>query len=255
MALWPRWNNSMTDGSPPHMPKLPALVAGTAILALLGAWAVTAQKGAPPADKKRQQPSVRYEAEAEPPTDETGEKRRDYAVLEAALNDLASPNNPEYKHQIQNVGPGKEIVVNIKTMVADQVIHESLALDQPDRNFVGQDARGVPFDVQEDFKRRSKSPAGSLADFKPANPDIVVEDRDRLLRDGIVGDPFPAIRAKYPAAWGYVFAYPPGYSRDGQSAIVVFYTTIGIHWADWVYMLSKRGKRWEVVWRHYHVRV
>jgi hypothetical protein len=174
--------------------------------------------------------------------------------LEAALNDLASPKNPEYKYRLQNVRPGKEIVINIKTRVGTQLTDMLLALDRPNQNIDGEDDRSIPRDIQRDFKRRSRSPARSLADFKPTNANIIVADLDSMLEQPrrILDEALEAIRRKYPTAWGYVFAYPPGYSEDGKSAIVVFDRLSGRHGGDWVYMLSKRVKGWEVDWRHRH---
>jgi hypothetical protein len=234
--------------------KFTLLVIGCFIVLLEGAWIVSAQTGAPSRDNKQDPPFVRYDAEEGLPQDKAGEKRRDNEVLEAALNDLANAKNPEYKYFIQNRGPGKEVVINDRTLVADRFIDMMLALDKPNRNIDGNDIRIIPIGVQEDFKRRSKAAASSLADFKPANPVVVVEDLDQMLEepDGFLKDALGAIRKKYPNTWGYVWAYPPGYSKDGKSAVMIFDAPGGRHGGDWVYMLSKKGKRWEVVWRHCH---
>jgi hypothetical protein len=182
-----------------------------------------------------------------------GEKRRDYAVLEAALNDLASSKNPEYKYKVRNAGPGKEIVVNIRTEVGDKWTDMSFALDRPNHNIDGEDLRSIPLDIQVDFKRRSRNPARSLADLKPASTNVVVADLDSMVEHGSGIYLLRTIRRTYPTAWGYVWAYPPGYSKDGGSAVVVFNTRAGSHGGDWVYMLTKRRKGWDVVWRHLHV--
>ncbi len=68
------------------------------------------------AEEKPDHAGFRYEAEDGLPKDQEAEKRRDYAVLEAALNDLASPRNPEYKDYIQNAGPRREIVIDDNTV-------------------------------------------------------------------------------------------------------------------------------------------
>jgi len=229
-------------------------VIGSSIFLLEGAWIVSAQTRAPAPDKKPDQRIVRYEAEEGLPKDKTGAKRRDYAVLEAALNDLTSPKNPEYKYHIQNVGPGKEIVINDKTCVADRFDDVMFDLGHPNRNIDCDDIRSVAADIKDDFNRRSKTEASSLADFRPANSNIIVQDLDHMLEEprGVLDDSLGAIRKKYPTAWGYVWAYLPGYSKDGKSAVVVFDRPGGRHGGDWVYMLSKAGKRWEVVWRHCH---
>src|SRR5690348_9137380 len=60
--------------------------------------------------KEPEEHPVRYEAEEGLPKDKAAEKRRDHAVLEAALNDLADPKNPEYK----NMKRGREIIMHDK---------------------------------------------------------------------------------------------------------------------------------------------
>ncbi len=60
-----------------------------------------------------------------------------------------------------------------------------------------------------------------------------------------------AFLERHPTAWGYVWAYPPGYSADGQTAVVVFEGgPNGVHGLNWVYMIARKGKVWEVQWRH-----
>jgi hypothetical protein len=230
------------------------VVLGSTMLLLVGAWVVSAQTDDKSAKKKRDPESIRYQAEEGIPKDKDAEKRRDYAVWEAALNDLTSATNPEYKYRIRNAGPGKEIVVNAKTSVETESPYPRFHLDHPSRNIDGTDTQNIPVDVQEDFKSRSRRAADSLADFKPANPAIIVHDLDSMCTE-----PFPpfkdgleAIYKKYPTAWGYVWAYHPAYSKDGNSALVVFDAPGGRHGGDWMYMLRKTGKRWAVVWRHVH---
>jgi hypothetical protein len=235
--------------------KFTLLVIAARIVPLGAALIVScAPTRAPSPDKKVDQRSTNYDADEGLPQDEAGEKRRDYAVLEAALNDLCSPKNPEHKYRIQNLGPGKEVVINESTCVARGFEDTFFDLGHENRNFDGNDAQSIPLDVQVDFTRRSKSPARSLADFKAANPNIIVEDLNRIIvkdLDRIGDDHLKAISKKYPNAWNFVWAYPPGYSTDGGSAVVVF-SMSGGHGGDWVYMLRKAGKRWDVVWRHLH---
>ena len=93
----------------------------------------------------------------------------------------------------------------------------------------------------------------SLADFKPANRDVILCDLDRLFDDALDRDEYylNAFRKKFPTAWGFVWAYPPGYSKDGKTAVVFFEGgPNGSHGLSWVYMVARKGKRWEVLWRH-----
>lgn len=210
-----------------------------------GAFLVSAQEKVSPSGRDRDKQPIKYEAEEGNPKDKAGRKRRDYAVLEAALNDLSSPENPEYKYHIQNVGPGREIVIDNNTCKFKILID----LDRESHSIDGRDTRSIPTDIQDDFKRRDDEPHRSLADFKPANPDIIVRDLDRMFEEA--DDPLEEFSKRYPTAWGYVWAYLPGYSKDGKSAIVVFEGgPNGSHGLNWVYMLTKGEKRWEVRWRH-----
>jgi hypothetical protein len=115
-------------------------VAGGLVLFLIWAEIVSFPTGWSFANDKPQQFMIRYLADEGLPTDDAGEKRRDYAVLEAALNDLASPLNPEHKHRIRSRGPGKQVVINIAMEVADQITDEIFGLDRPNRNVHGADA-------------------------------------------------------------------------------------------------------------------
>ncbi len=66
--------------------------------------------------KKQDQQSIRYEAEEGIPKDKAAEKQRDYAVLEATLNELASPKNPEYKYVTPAHQEGNAVVDPVATL-------------------------------------------------------------------------------------------------------------------------------------------
>lgn len=213
-----------------------------------GAVVVPAQEKASPPGKETRGRPFKYEAEDVVPKDKASEKRRDYAVLEATLNDLVNPGNPEHKYHIQHVGPGREVLVNNRTCKYDPL----LDLSGESRSVDNTDVRRIPAALQEDFKRRNKGPVRSLADFQPANPDILVHDLEMEFKDA---DGFvDAFLEKYPRSWGYVWAYLPAYSKDGNTALVVFEGgPNGDHGLNWVYMLTRKGKRWDVEWRHCHL--
>jgi hypothetical protein len=212
-------------------------------LALGSASFLSAQDKPPPPDKEAGQEPRAYKAEDGLPKDEAAERRRDYAVLEAALNDLASPKNPEHKYFIENVGPRSDIVIHDTTRPRGGLGSET-------RNIDNQDPRSIPSEIQADFERRNDGTRRSLADFRPANPHIKMCDLDKLLGDSLF-DGIDKFHKAYPDAWGYVRACRPAYSKDGAKAILLFGGgPNGIHGLDWVYMLTKKGKRWEVEWRH-----
>jgi hypothetical protein len=190
---------------------------------------------------------IKYAAEEGIPKDRAAEKRRDYAVLEATLNDLTSPRNPEHKRRFEV--PRREIVVNLKTIEFEL----DPDWDGETRNFDGVDARTVPAEILADLRRRSREPVKSLMDFRPANRDIIVTDLDRTTEDAANRgeDSDETFRKEYPTAWGYVWARLPGYSKDGRTAVVLFDGgPFGGHGLGWVYLLVKTGSKWEVQWRH-----
>lgn len=226
------------------MSRRAALAAIGPLALLVGGFLASAQEKTPAPGKEPGEPPVKYEAEEEAPKDHAGRRRRDYAVLEAALNDLGSPKNPEYRHRIENVGPGREIVVGDKTYQYGIQVD----LDES-RDIDNQDHRLIPRQLREDLERRNGGRPRSLADFKPANPNILVIDLDRMFEEA--QDPNVQFLKRYPNAWGYVRAFLPGYSADGTSALVVFEGgPHGGHGLAWVYLLARKGKRWEVQWRH-----
>jgi hypothetical protein len=223
------------------------LLVVTGLIAVSGGAVLVFAQGKA-SSKKQDQQSIRYEAEEGIPKDKAAEKRRDYAVLEATLNDLASPKNPEYKYAIRDGGfVGREIVVDETT-----IQYCSIEVTCETENIDREDARSIPIDIQKDIIRRQKEPARSLMDFKPANPHVIVCDVDKLL-EGVTGIAvFDKLRKEYPAAWAYVRVNMPGYSKDGKSAVVLVEGgPNGGHGASWVYMLTKKGKPWEVQWRHF----
>lgn len=205
-----------------------------------------------PQQEKPAARAIRYEAEDALPKDEAAEKRRDYAVLEAALNDLTTSENPEYKAPEGLQPRSGDIVIHHKTY--------EYGFDDPgpeSENSLHQDPRPIPGEIREDLRRRNDGRARSLADFRPANPHIKVRDLDQIVdRAGGTFFFWEEIRKQFPDAWGYVQAYRPGYSRDGRIAILVFDggPGLGDHDVNWIYSLARKGTRWEVEWRHLHIR-
>jgi hypothetical protein len=214
-----------------------------------GAFLVTAQDANLPSAKTPGERPVRYEAQDDLPKDKAAEKWRDYAVLEAALEDIIWPENPEFRYGRGRKDEILEVVLGDKTLAANDLTELDLQLDRPSQNIAGKDPRSVPVDTQADFKRRSKAPPISLADFRPTNRRIRVEDVKALYRrtdghkSGILTDSATATE--------FVVAYPPAFSSNGISAIVVF---VGLarryHGSRWLCMLSRKGNRWKVDWRH-----
>ena len=197
-------------------------------------------------DKETREPPVRYKAEEGLPKNKLAETLRNYAIMEAILNDLTSPRNPEYRMQIDNKGLSREIVINVDNELGN------LSLWEPGKvshNSDGKDPRPIPDEMHADLYKRIKLPRTSLHDFKPANPKILVRDLNKEF-DGSSDFVFDFVK-KYPSAWGYVWGWEFGYSKDGKSVIVALEGgPNGNHGLSWTYMLINKDKRWEVVWRH-----
>ncbi len=179
------------------------VILGSVIALGVVLWiAMVLTKGARP--KQPTQPAVRYLAEAELPTDEAGEKRRDFAVLEAALNDLAGRNPTQDKS-----GAPVKLIVNDKTSPAGPFlsrIAEPIGRASPED---GDDVPNIPNDALEDLDRRGALAAISLAEFRPASLNIIVDNLDGMLETATnpldAGD--GAIFRKYP---------PPAHALCGQ---------------------------------------
>lgn len=218
------------------------------IIGVTLAIAVYAGDRSPSKDYNRIGVPVAYPAGDAIARNPAAEQRRDYAVLEAALNDLTSPWNPEYKYQIKNLGLARQIVLDSRTFNGR---YGPLDLDQLSESIDHKECRLIPADLRADAIRRNQSPVRSLADFRPANPNVLVRDLESEFKDSenFVSD----FVDRYPHAWGWVIAYLPGYSNNGHSALLVFEGgPNGIHGLDWTYVLRRKRNRWEVEWRHLH---
>src|SRR5262249_42141970 len=152
---------------------------------------------------------------------EAAEKLRDDAVLEVALGDLVSPNNSYNKRHHKGDSSRVEVLVDDEFCEYSRGADLYLGAENRDANDSQPDPQGIPADLQADLERRNTGPAGSLSNFRPANPAIIVRDVDRDFKgmSGLAG--WQAFEEKYPNALGYVRVSRLGYSRDGRSAIVV----------------------------------
>ncbi len=215
------------------------------VIALGGALGIAAILSKAMKHEHPTQPAVRYFAEDELPKDEAAEKRRDFAVLEAALNDFAD------RYPDKSVAPVK-LIVNDKTSLSGPFVSRIAEPIGQASAEDGDDGRSIPKDLLDDLDRRGALKALSLADFRPASPSIIVDNLDAMLETPTsvldVGE--GAIRRKYPPPSRPLWPRAPGYSSDGNSAIVAFGLPMGMHGADWVYLLSRKGTRWVVDWRH-----
>ena len=102
----------------------------------------------------------------------------------------------------------------------------------------------VPLEVRADLKGRNrKGTSWSLALYQPATPNILVRDLARIQRGNEFWDGFPYARC-------YVYPGLPGYSSDGQRALLPFMVGPAPHGLlRCYYLLTKVDRRWEIVWR------
>jgi hypothetical protein len=109
----------------------------------------------------------------------------------------------------------------------------------------GDDVRKkIPRDVRYDvLKRNPDGKRYSLALYHPSNPNILLVDLRPTDLD------FLEFCRQYPNARGYVEAYLPGYSPNGQEAVVLFRCGPTEHGAQGAYFLIKTSGRWEIAWR------
>lgn len=173
------------------------------------------------------------------------ERRRDSAVLMAVMEDLLDPKNPEYANFVRNRGAASEIVLSDRT-----VSREWIAFTFPD----GSEAQGgdqadrlLRSDLFADLVRRNGDPV-PMSDFGWRDSRIIVTDLDREMSDSS-GGLFGAMEfwERHPKSWGHVAVSMPGYSTDGETAIVVADGGPSPHGEWWVFLVKRTGGRWRVV--------
>lgn len=104
------------------------------------------------------------------------------------------------------------------------------------------DEKKIPSDVLADLQERNSRGSISLTEFRPASPDIIVDDVSKLVE-------FDSFEERYPDAKAFVFAWLPGYAKDGRTAILRFYFGPTSHGATGIYFLTKVDGKWTIKWR------
>jgi hypothetical protein len=92
----------------------------------------------------------------------------------------------------------------------------------------------------------------SLADFRSSKAAIQIRDPYAEFEGSLDGFFAGAYWDKYPDSWRYVYAFLPGYSKDGKTAVVVFETGPSPHGAEVTYFLVKSEAGWTVKWRNFY---
>jgi hypothetical protein len=186
---------------------------------------------------------------AEEPADRFA--KEDAKVLEAVLKDYCDAENPIHATFLEVRKAGKSVVLNA---VSASVVPE-LALEQGRLN--SRLGPGPEFTVSkpigDDLRRRNGAPGVKIEGLEPKEAAATVADLDEQLGDAAG----PAEQSErfwnlYPESWGFVYAFLPGYSADGNSAVVVLVSGPSYHVRLDTYFLSKRDGAWRVDWRQGH---
>ncbi len=160
----------------------------------------------------------------------------DHDLFDILLTDLIE--NPEFSTATLGDGLKKtEIVLGLITM---------RGYTRGDRNLDSwaREQEVEPDVVSDLIDRNPEGRRCSLALYRPSNPNILVRDIDQI-------DYGIDFRAPFPKGRGYVKTHLPGYSRDGQTALIRFWFGPTAHGAQGYYLLKKARGRWEIVGRSF----
>jgi hypothetical protein len=169
------------------------------------------------------------------------DRNRDRQVIEAALNDLMDPQNPENAIEF----PAKN------TSVIDVVLDE---MTYAWCDFAPEKPRQVERDTivineaWSDLERRNGKSVFPVREIGLGVSWLIrYDDLDRLCATAIDKDePFwDYFQQCHPNASGCLWVVLPGYSRDGRTAVVAF-ARPSYHGQYWKYVLHKTQKGWEV---------
>jgi hypothetical protein len=193
-------------------------------------------------------PSFVEDKKPEPRTHKPEEKQRDYAVIEAPLIDLTDPKSPVNANAVRNGRVGKYIVLGPKTSVSVHCLTREML------PYLAGKKKGqtIPDGVGDDLRRRNQGGSASLADFHSDKAPVRIRDVDKEF-DEFFGLEFAEkFWERYQDSWGYAYAYLPGYSKDGKTAVLIFEAGPSPHGSEVTYLLVKSGGGWKVKWRNWY---
>ncbi len=165
----------------------------------------------------------------------------DYQILELVLLDLIEFK--DFSPSI-DVGTKSDIVLSEKTAGSSGLLSDG----QLGIEFDGKRTDLIPAAIREGLRSRNPNEPVSLRGFKSSSPKILVRDLSALERFR-KSERNSEFKRTYPNARGYVKAWLPGYSTDGQTAVPRALLGPTPHTATATYMLTKKNGRWTVVWR------
>ena len=158
----------------------------------------------------------------------------DHDIFDLVLADLIE--NPEFRPATGGRGVKKHQVVLGRTT---NVGSGNVPLSRTDIGTSIQE-KGIALEIENHLRDRNpKQTRYVLADYRPSNPNILVRDLSDLDRD-------MGFDSKYPDARGYVETWLPGYSRDGQTALLYFTFGPTAHGAVGCFVLRKTNGSWKI---------
>ena len=160
---------------------------------------------------------------------------RDHAVIEIALADLlALPDSPLASRKV----PPAEIKFTPRaTSYPVKVTRILMRRDKEKWAALSKDQLDGASEAAEDVARRNYA-ADGFKPFQPRDPRVRLDD----------GAPAPGRNLRFDRP---VSAWPPGYSADGDYAIVFLSIPWSMHHADATYLLTRDGDGWRVVLRQF----
>ena len=193
--------------------------------------------------------STADDKDGEPRALKPEEKKRDYAVIETCLIDLTDPKSPANKNSVKNGHVGKYVVLGPITSRSDGCLSRE---DLPSLLEGADEGQKIPEEIGDELRQRNSGAPVSLADFRSSKTVIRIRDPYAEFKESFDTLFAESYWKKYPDSWRYVYAFLPGYSKDGKTAVVVFDTGPSPHGEEVTFLLVKSEAGWKVKWRNFH---
>ena len=162
---------------------------------------------------------------------------KDHAVIEALLSDLLDDDELR-----PSLGPNSRILLSDQTEDRLYWLREgafTVYLDDPTN-------QTIPSDAKKDLQRRNTRIA-SLAEIRMANPSLFADYL--MLLESVGWEWDMEFTKKYPDVKAAVMIWLPGYSEDGQFALIRFRVRPTDHGNIGTALLKRDGGAWKVLWR------
>jgi hypothetical protein len=195
------------------------------------------------ASKEAPQAVEKVEAVEEKPKPQARATVDDFEILDAVLLDVVDLED------LKSAVPTKFVFV-LDTMTAGGPYLTSQGhLNGGPRN---KEANPVSEELGDDLRRRNPGKPISLAGYKSPSPKILVErlgarfPAEDNSEEAANSRRFPIRLPPYVSH--YIIAALPGYSKDGNTAVLTAHLGPGIHGDTLTYKLARKDGRWVVVW-------